>query len=397
MELRAKVLKPFLPMYTTNARYIVMYGGRNGAKSFGSAQYMLLKSFEPKFKGAVLRATLATTDNSVKDQLDSVADLMGIRDKFESISKELTNNQSGNKMSFLGFQTSSKLQDAKTKSLTDYTHIWIEEGSEIKLEDFEKLDLSIRTTGTELRIIIAFNTPHIRHWLREEFFDAAGNPLERDDVLYIKTTYHDLKPEMVDASFVVKTERMKLKNLDHYNHVILGDWQAEDDDQIYRGWNALKVFPVDLPFMYGLDFGFNHPTAITKCAISGNQLFVQEMLYKSNLLPSDRIEFCLSLGHDATFVADSAAADAIAEMRNKRIRTIDAVKGPNSVLKGIEDIQDMEVFICGESSNIWNEYYEYKWAAHKIPRKESDDAMDSIRYCVKQLKRGNRKNRYSVA
>lgn len=396
MVLSPKVLKPLKPMYTKDVRYIILYGGRGGAKSFGCSQYMLLKSFNDKVKGLILRQTLAVTDESVKAQITGVAETMKIDNLFESTAKSTTNIQTGNRLAFMGFQTSSKLQSAKMKSLTDFTHVWIEEADEVKEEDFDKLDASIRKAKCELRIILSFNTPHTKHWLKNKFFQPNGQPQDRDDVLYIKTTYLDLEDGMVSDSFLALAERVKEENPEKYEHTYLGEWQDETKDQIYRGWTSQEKFPEELPFLVGLDFGFNHPTAIVKTAYQPPYLYVEELLYQTDLLPSDRIAFAKELG-DVTIIADSANAEAIAEMRVNNIRVLDAIKGPGSVLKGIEDIQDLSVVVCGDSPNIWNEYYEYKWAAPKVPMKKHDDAMDAIRYTLRYLKRGIKKKRYAVA
>ena len=65
-----------------------------------------------------------------------------------------------------------------------------------------------------------------------------------------------------------------------------------------------------------------------------------------------------------------------------------AIKGDGSVKAGISKIKECKVYVTENSSNIWNEYQEYKWMldANGVPTDNPIDKynhlLDAIRYGV---------------
>lgn len=398
MKLKVNPLKPYLPIYKTKARYIHLYGGRSSGKSFAIAEYMVVKSFQVGFKGLILRQVLSTTDESIKAQVEAAIEQMGLSQLFETTAKEIRNKQSGNVISVMGFKTSNSAYSAKMKSLVDYTHVVVEEAIEVPQEDFDKMDESIRKADVELKIVLVYNTPHIRHPLAQRWFKKDGTPLNSDDTLYIHTTYKDVPAEYINESTLDLIEKTKRNNYEKYKHVWLGEFILESEKQIYSGWKSIEKFPEDLPFVYGLDLGFRDEWGLVKVATKGDNVYAQELLYKSNLLNSEVIQIIQNLP-PALIIADSAEPRTIQEFRRAGLRVIPAFKGKDSVKSGINQIRDLQVFVLDGSDNLWNEYDKYEWAdkVAEVPVDKLNHLLDPLRYAVNYLKRASRPGKYSVA
>jgi len=66
----------------------------------------------------------------------------------------------------------------KIKSIDGITSIWIEEASELTLEDFTQLDLRLRgITEVAKQIILSFNPVSAEHWLKKRFFEGEADKI----------------------------------------------------------------------------------------------------------------------------------------------------------------------------------------------------------------------------
>ena len=93
--------------------------------------------------------------------------------------------------------------------------------------------------------------------------------------------------------------------------------------------------------------------------------------------------------------ADSAEPKSIDRLRTlgrRRVRA--AQKGKDSILNGIDRIQDYEIIIHPRCKNFIVEIYNYTWAKDKFGRtinKPIDDfnhLMDAMRYALESLRGG---------
>jgi phage terminase large subunit len=142
-------------------------------------------------------------------------------------------------------------------------------------------------------------------------------------------------------------------------------------------------------FVYGLDFGYNHPTALVRVYWCDNDIFIEKVIYESYLTTTNLIDKMLSLNIEkhVTILADYSRPEIIAEMNNAGFDVQNANK---VVKKGIDNIKTFGVF-CEDNKEIKKEYDNYKWK--KVgdiitdePVKLFDDAMDAIRYAVTNIR-----------
>jgi phage terminase large subunit len=142
-------------------------------------------------------------------------------------------------------------------------------------------------------------------------------------------------------------------------------------------------------YVYGLDFGYNHPTALVRVYWVDNDIFIEKVIYESYLTTTNLIDKMNQLGVEkhVTILADYSRPEIIAEMNNAGFDVQNANK---VVKKGIDNIKTFGVF-CEDSKEIKKEYDNYKWK--KVgdiitdePVKLFDDAMDAIRYATTYIR-----------
>lgn len=163
--------------------------------------------------------------------------------------------------------------------------------------------------------------------------------------------------------------------------------------RVYPNWKHVDAFPDDLVPFYGMDFGFtNDPTTVVKVAAQHrHKLYVQELIYSpglTNRMIYDRLLPLLDR-RDAQIYADSAEPKSIKELSEFGLNMTPCVKGPDSVLAGIQSIHEFdEVYIVDPSPNLSTEAMYYQWLLSpdgkptNTPVDAFNHAMDGIRYAV---------------
>ncbi len=112
-------------------------------------------------------------------------------------------------------------------------------------------------------------------------------------------------------------------------------------------------------YVYGLDFGYNHPTALVRVYWRDKDIYIEPVIYESYLTTTDLIARMDQLGIEKTIniLADYSRPETIAEID----RAGYYIENANKVVKqGIDNIKTFGVF-CEDHPAIKKEYENYKW------------------------------------
>ena len=373
----------YVPYYMNMQRYLVLYGGAGSGKSVFVGQKIVLRMItEKNHKFLVARKVEATIRESARAEIIGAIEQLGMQALFKystSPTGEMTITCiNGNKIIFRGLDNKEKL-----KSIKDITGLWLEEASDFTLDDFTQLDLRLR--GKHIlnykQVILSFNPISSKHWLKKRFFDNKDA-----DATVLHTTYID--NGFLDDKYISVLESLKKTNYSYYQIYALGKWGVLKG-LIYTKYTIIDELPKDAPIhRYGIDFGFNHPTACTEIKIDGDNLYLDELIYESNLTNTELIRKAKAnhphlLGLKGYL--DSAEPARIADFTNAGFDVLGALK---DVTAGIDKIKAMNIYVTKRSTNIINELDLYSWKLDRNgepldePIKENDDACDSFRYGV---------------
>lgn len=144
-------------------------------------------------------------------------------------------------------------------------------------------------------------------------------------------------------------------------------------------------------YIYGYDSGFRQPRVFLKIGITTDDNFiVTDEFYQKQCMLSDGIDRFMQMYEGGMVYADPSAAEDIEEMRR---RGIDVQGGDNAVDGGIQQMKklfDKDILYVSESCQATlNELNTYRWDDNKDkPVKESDHAMDAMRYAVYSAEKG---------
>lgn len=383
--------KGYKTFWNFKGRYRVVKGSRASKKSTTTAMNLIYRIMKyPKSNALVVRKTYRTLQDSCYAQLRWACDRLGVKEYFDfKLSPlEIIYKPTGQKILFRGLDDPLKVTSV-TVDVGYLCFLWIEEAYEIMSEsDFDMLDESIRgEVPKELfkQITLTLNPWNERHWIKNRFFDR-----EDKDTLAITTNY--LCNEWLDESDRSVFERMKVNNPRRFQVAGLGNWGIAEG-LVYENFIE-KSFTLDevrdFVTVAGLDFGYtNDPTAFFIGFLNDKNkiLYVWDEIYKKGLSNRKIYEEIKSLGYaKESITGDSAEPKSIDELYDYGLRIKGAKKGRDSIMNGIQWIQDLKIIIHPRCTNFITEISNYTWDKDRFgktlnaPVDDFNHLMDAMRY-----------------
>lgn len=396
IKLTEVVGKGYGDYWRFKGRYRVVKGSRASKKSTTTAMNMIYRIMKyPQSNVLVVRKTFRTLQDSCFAQLKWAIRRLNVEEYFDYKYSplEIVYKPTGQKILFRGLDDPLKVTSV-TVNVGYLCFLWVEEAYEITNEnDFDMLDESIRgevPDGLFKQITLTFNPWNERHWIKKRFFDAPKDP----DIFTLTTNYKI--NEWLDESDLKVFERMKENNPRRYQVAGLGHWGIVDG-LVYENWSEQEYnFDTvkNLQIVCGLDYGYtNDPTALFVGFLDreNKKLYVWDELYQkglSNRQISDKIK---SMGYGKERItADSAEPKSNDELNYLGLRVTGAKKGVDSVMNGIQWIQELKIIIHPRCVNFITEIGNYSWASDKFgnklnkPMDEFNHEMDAMRYALEK-------------
>jgi len=221
----------YLDAVTDPKTYNILWGGAGSGKSQTMIQLFLAEICDNKANQFqtffVIRKVAATIRNSVFADFRNKISQWGL-DKLIKAKTGYMELQSGtNKIVFLGCDDPEKL-----KSLSQAKYIWIEEATELTLEDFTQITLRLRGKSEHpKRFFLTFNPVSDSHWIKKRFFDDVP-PKEANQILRLHGTYKDAI-DFLDDEYVTRMEALKSVSQTYYEVYALGQWGIWDRESLF--------------------------------------------------------------------------------------------------------------------------------------------------------------------
>ena len=165
----------------------------------------------------------------------------------------------------------------------------------------------------------------------------------------------------------------------------MGGWLDKAEGVVFENWRIGDFNPDGLQTSCGMDFGFSvDPDSLTEIAIDKKQkkMYLKEHIYKNGLKSHDLAQLVLDKVGNKLIIADSAEPRLIADLKHLGVN-IKAVK-KGTIESGITRMQDYELIVSPESTNIAKELNNYVYAdkGSKLYVDSYNHAIDGIRYNV---------------
>ena len=359
---------PEHPAY--NERYQVYYGGRGGRKSWEAAQAVLVRGFLDKKLILCTREFQASMTDSVHRLLSDQIQALGLG-WFYQIQKTTIIGKNGTQFVFKGLNS---VTIDSLKSLEGADICWVEEAHSVSDESWRTLIPTIRKEGSQ--IFITFNP------------DLIDDPVYRRFVLnpppgaWVKKVFYT---ENGDCPQTLIDEAEYLKKVDYeaYENIWLGEVRMHSNAQVFKGKYRVQSFIVDESFdapLFGADWGFSSdPTAIVKCYIKGNTLYVAEEAFmvgcEIDHIPA--LFDSVTGSRDYKIRADSARPEIVSYIKRQNFNIVSVEKWSGCVQDRVDFMRMFEAIIIDpKCKHVIEEFRLYSFKTDKRTGDVLPDIID---------------------
>jgi len=371
MEIKSTVIfeKNYEALNDPSLRFVINEGGSRSSKTYSLCQLVIIYCLQNNNKVvSIIRKTFPALRATVlRDFIEILKELNIYSVEDHNKSEHIYTFPNGSIVEFFSVDDEQKIRGRKRDIA------WCNEANELYFDDFTQLNMR-----TESKLIFDYNPSESTSWLYE---------LPTEESILIKSTYKD--NPFLPQSIKAQIEDLKRTDEALYQIYALGE-KAISKSNIYSNWSFIPHRPARfVNYVYGLDFGYNHPTALMRVYWCDNDIYIEPVIYESYLTTPMLIDKMQSFNIEktVTIVADYARPEIIAELNNAGYDVQNANK---VVKKGIDNIKTFGV-LCQDDKAIRKEYENYKWK--KVgdmitdePVKMWDDAMDAIRYATTHIR-----------
>ena len=385
----------FLPVYQPyitdySYRYNVLYGGRGSGKTRFVITKLLLKGLKEKRVILLMRKTTANCKFSVWKELKEAVARCGLSKFFVFYETDYSAvcKLNGTVFKCLGLDIAEKI-----KGFSEVSDVLLEEATEFTPEDVELIDGTVRSTlyNLPLQLYFCFNPVSKANYVYKFFgFDTGITP---PNTFILKTTYLD--NPFLSADYIQRMEHMKITNPARWKIEALGDFVSLDK-LVYQNWRVEEFEHAKITgdLALGLDFGFvNDPSALVASVIdeANKRIYVFKEWGDTNKTNEELANIITALGFSkSVIIADCAEMKSIEELKRKGITRIKpCAKGPDSILHGIQRLQQYEIIVHPSCSGVITEFENYSWQKDRKtgeyinkPIDDFNHYMDSLRYSL---------------
>jgi len=376
-------------LHALKKRKKVIQGGTSAGKTFGILPILIDRCIRtPLLETSVVSESIPhLRRGAMKDFLKIMIATGRYRDgqwNRSSLKYTFTN---GSYIEFFSVEQPDKLRGARRNVL------YVNEANNIPFEAYNQL--AIRTSGD---IWIDFN-PTANFWAHKEV-------ASEDDADFITLTYLD--NEALPATIVkdIESARDKAKDSTYWHNW----WQVYGlgkvgslDGVCLTGWEEIKLPEEARLLCYGMDFGYsNDPTTVIGLYKYNDAYIFDEVLFQKKLLNSDISNLFKANDINGIVYADSAEPKSIAELRTYGHKVLPCTKGKDSIVYGINLINQNKIYITNRSKNLIKELQSYSWMKDREgntinkPIDAFNHCIDACRYAITSQLQTPNKGKYFI-
>ena len=376
-------------LHALTKRKKVIQGGTSAGKTFGILPILIDRCLrtENLETSVVSESVPHLRRGAVKDFLKIMMYTNRYKDNQWNRSTLKYTFNNGSYIEFFSVEQPDKLRGARRNVL------YVNEANNVPFEAYNQL--AIRTSGD---IWIDFN-PTANFWAHKEV-------ATQEDSDFITLTYKDneaLSQTIVDE---IETAREKAKTSDYWANwwKVYGLGQVGSLDGVcIKEWNEITLPEEARLLCYGMDFGYsNDPTTLIGLYKYNDAYIFDEVIYQKKLLNSDISNLLTSNDIKDVIYADSAEPKSIAELKTYRHKVLPCTKGKDSIVYGINLINQNKIYVTSRSTNLIKELQSYTWVKDREgntvnkPIDAFNHCIDAARYAITSQLATPNKGKYFI-
>lgn len=382
----------------------IYFGGSSSGKSYFICQKIVIDNLNGA-NWLICRNVANTIKKSTFNEIRKAIYKMGVAQyyRINGTDMVMTNILNGRQILFAGLDDTEKIKSISPAD--DVLHrVFIEEATETKRDAYMQLKKRLRgKSSISKHIIMAFNPILKSHWIYQEFFkewqddknyyesDCYGKTAKTDGIslCILKTTYKD-------NIFLTEEDKALLENESdpyYYNVYSLGNWGILGH-VIFKNWRVENLSEQAKSFdrlHFGCDFGYSSdPNALIKVHLdkARKKIYILDEHYQAGMHDDELVRVARKFVENHYVTCDSAESKTIDYLANNNIKAVAAVKGGDSINRGIRWLQTFEIIVDVHCQNFKNEIEQYRWQEDKYGNAmakavdRNNHLLDALRYAL---------------
>ena len=377
-KLRIDVTRIYQESFSARTPIVINRGGARSSKTFSISQGFFVRQITCKKRTTIVIRKTMPSMRLPGGPYQTILNLF----KQHGFYQEKWHNRSDHTYRIRENQLIfASIDDPSRYKSTEFNDAWIEEANELTWDDFMTIKLRLSaplTDGLPNQMFLSYNPSNEGSYVRRLETKSAW------PVTIIDSNYRD-NPFLSD-DYIKNLEALKDQDENYWRVYGLGQYSVPLQ-RVYSNWDVVDSIPGNITAIaYGLDFGFNHPSALTRLSRHEMDLWEEQLIYQTRLTNGELIDLCKTKIPDwqvATIWADSAEPDRIKEFNTAGFRGLKpAPKGPGSIRTGIDIVKRFKIHILSGSDKLVEEKQRYSWPTDKDGNPVEKDPIDFMNHLM---------------
>jgi len=371
IQVASKVYKGLIKGLAESKTILSLQGSSRSGKTVNILIFLITYILEHNnTRLSIVRKTLPALKGSVLIDFKEILFKMDIwNDKQFNKTELIYKFNNGSWVEFFSTDDEQKIRGRKRGIL------FANEANELSYLEWQQLIM--RTT---LFAVLDYNPSFSEdHWIESVNKDP--------DCYHFISTYND--NPFLEQKIIDDIEKLQGKNKSLWTVYGLG-LRAVIEGRIFDDYEIVEGIPEHIRKRWvGMDFGYtNDPTAILNVAIDGEDLYMDEICYRTKMLTNDIIKVLKSECQNKKIISESADPRLIDEIHNAGLNIHAVEKFQGSINAGLTKMKEYNLKITKRSTNIKKEVDNYVYDQDRDgkylnqPVDEFNHAIDGGRYVI---------------
>lgn len=341
-----------------------LQGSSRSAKTYSVVQFLCMLCFN--YAGttvSIIRAGMPSIKRTVyRDFKDIMLNFGWWNDKCMNKSEFVYTFPNGSWIEFFSTDNEQKVRGSKRKIL------FVNEANELSFIEWQQLQM--RTTEFS---ILDYNPSFSEdHWINQVN--------EEKSTYWFISTYKD--NPFLEPKVIAEIESLRWKNPSLWRIYGLG-LRAIVEGLIFENVIIDDYVPIQARRhrYIGMDFGYaNDSTAIVEVMLYGNNIYLNEVCYKTHMLTDEIIATLKDVEGRPEIISESADPRLVDEIYNAGLDIKSVKKFGGSINAGIMKMQQYKIHVTSKSLNLRKEFNNYTWRQDK-EGKWLNEPIDMWNHC----------------
>ena len=343
---------------------VSLQGSSRSGKTYNVVMWLCIQCFNNAGTTiSIIRAGMPSIKRTVyRDFKDIMLNLGWWNDKCMNKSEFVYTFPNGSWIEFFSTDNEQKVRGSKRKIL------FVNEANELSFIEWQQLQM--RTTEFS---ILDYNPSFSEdHWINQVN--------EEKSTYWFISTYKD--NPFLEPKVIAEIESLKWKNPSLWRIYGLG-LRAIVEGLIFENVIIDDYVPIQAKRhrYIGMDFGYaNDSTAIVEVMLYGNNIYLNEVCYKTHMLTNEIIDTLKGIEGRPEIISESADPRLVDEIYNAGLDIKPVKKFAGSINAGIMKMQQYKIHVTSKSLNLRKEFNNYTWRQDK-EGKWLNEPIDMWNHC----------------